>query len=91
MDKVKTFVFGCVEWINKHQAFGWGVFILVAACIVGAGGVGYAQHSNEQEQKNVHERMIQRVDNIEVRLDSMEVRQKVMDGKLDLIIRMNTK
>ena len=98
MQQIKDFCFGVVEWINKYQAYGWAVFILIALLILLFGGNCYAILKNEDrfdsykmEQESIHERMIQRVDGIEVRLDSMEVRQKVMDGKLDLIIRMNTK
>ena len=90
MDKVKTFVIGCVEWINKYRAYGWAVFILIALLILLFGGNCYAILQNEDrfdsyktEQENVHERMIQRVDNIEVRLDSMRVHQKVMESTLN--------
>ena len=98
MQQIKVFCFGVVEWINKYQAYGWAVFILIALLILLYGGNCYAILQNEDrfdsykiEQENVHERMIQRVDNVISKMDTINTRYEVMNGKLDLIIQMNTK
>ena len=98
MQQIKTFCFGVVEWINRYQAYGWAVFILIALLILLFGGNCYAILQNEDrlesykiEQESVHERMIKRMDNLNLRLDTINTRYEVMNGKLDLIIQMNTK
>ena len=98
MQQIKTFCFGVVEWINKYRAYGWAVFILISLLILLFGGNCYAILQNEDrfdsyklEQENVHERMIQRVDNVISKMDTINTRYEVMNGKLDLIIQLNAK
>lgn len=78
-DVLKIF-YNIALWLDSKKAYGIMWLAILAICLVGTIGVGFACSSTEEKVKG----MEMRSDTIEMRLDRIEIKQDMM---YDLLVR----